>query len=470
MPKPLLAGARVINIGLSTFAESLAEATVPSVNLDWRPPAEARASWLAALLTGETRIDKANAETLDRIVRGHPVLIDVRPAREVIPGMTDYTILHAGPPVTWDKMCGPMRGAVAGALMYEGLAPDVEAAVALAARGRITFSPCHEHQAVGPMAGVIAPSMPVMVVENRTFGNRAYATMNEGWGRTLRFGAFDPPVIQRLNWMRGVLGPGLAKAIKNLGGVDIKRLTAQALHMGDECHNRDLAGTSLFYKLITAALAAAGLPQPDLEAILAFLSRHEHFFLNISMAACKATLEAAAGIPFSSVVTTIARNGVEVGIRVSGLGERWFTAPAEVPRGLYFPGYSEADANPDMGDSAISETAGIGAFAMAASPAIVMFVGGTPAEATQFTKDMYEITVGVNPNYTIPALDFAGTPTAVDVRKVVQTGILPVINTGIAHKEPGHGLVGAGVVRVPPGCFSKAVEALYETFTREGQA
>jgi hypothetical protein len=459
---------QVVNVGLRSFADELKGLGVPVVHVRWRPPVAAPdAVFLAALLEDDDepgspgwRIRDANLRAVKKIVDAEPVLVDIRPAREAIPGVTPTTILHAGPPVTWERMCGPMRGAVVGALLYEGLAETVERAIELAGSGEIEFAPCHSRGAVGPMAGIISSSMPVMVVENRENGNRAYATMNEGWGRTLRFGAFDEDVIARLKWMERVLAPVLREAVLRLGGINIKTVTAQALHMGDECHNRDIAATCLLFKRLAPVIASLDLDGTTLREVFAFLGEHEHFFLNVSMAACKASLDAAHGIPASSIVTAIARNGVEVGIRVSGLGDGWFTAPAPVPDGLYFAGFSEADANPDIGDSAISEALGIGAFIMGNAPAIVNFVGGTAEEALRITREMYQITVGKNPSFPLPVLSFQGAPVGIDVRKVVHKGILPVINTGIAHKEPGHGLVGAGVTRVPAECFEKALRAL----------
>lgn len=471
----LRTGPSVINLGLEDFIEDLKDAGTPVTHLEWRPHVPPHISFQAARLEDQVPegtglghlIHRANREVLERISRAQPVLVDIRPAREVVPGMTDHCIFHAGPPIEFERMCGPMKGAVMGALMYEGLAASPEEAIALAASGDIHFAPCNDHQAVGPMAGVLSPSMPVLVVQNRAANTVAYASMNEGWGRTLRFGAYDPVVIERLRWIQHLLAPVLREAIHALGGVDVKALTAQALHMGDECHNRDIASTNLFIKTVFPAIVSLDRSLREIREVINFLGQHEHFFLNISMAACKATLMAAHGVAFSSVVTVIARNGVEVGIKVSGLGERWFTAPAPIPDGLYFPGHSAADANPDIGDSAISETCGIGAFCMGAAPAIVQFVGGSPADAVSYTRSMYEITVGTNPGFTLPPLDFAGAPTGIDVRRVVETGITPVINTGIAHKEPGHGLVGAGVCRVPMGCFTAALEAMTKVFRAE---
>ncbi|MGI9952363.1 DUF1116 domain-containing protein [Moorellaceae bacterium AZ2] len=415
------------------------------------------------------KIASANQEALIRITSARPVVVDMLPARKVIPGMSSNTILHAGPPIEWDRMCGPMRGAVIGALLYEGMASSPDEAEKLAVSGEIEFAPCHSRNAVGPMAGIISPSMPVWVVVNETFGNLAFSTMNEGWGRTLRFGAYDDKVIERLKWMEYRLAPAMKYLIERLQGIDLKSIIAQALQMGDECHNRDIAATNLFFKKAAPVLVDSDLDSSMVREVISFLGNHEHFFLNLAMAACKATLDAAENIPYCSVVTAIARNGVEVGIRVSGLGDRWFTEEATIPQGLYFPGYSESDANPDIGDSAITETAGIGAFVMGTAPAIVQFVGGTPEDAVRLTREMYEITVGTNDSYRLPNMSFIGAPTAIDVRKVVETGILPIINTGIAHKEPGHGLVGAGIVRVPRGAFEKALRALAEKYAPEGR-
>jgi hypothetical protein len=457
----------LINVGLAQFAEAPSSQGIPVISLDWRPPARgdvALARLVAELAddvdgVGE-RIRGANEIALQRLISADPVLVDILPARDILRDMKATTILHAGPPIMWERMCGAMRGGVIGALLYEGLAQTPEAAERLAACGEIEFAPCHSRDAVGPMSGITSPSMPVMMVENKTGGTRGYATMNEGWGRTLRFGAYDEHVIERLRWMERVLAPALRAAIQRLGGINIKSLTARALHMGDEVHNRDLAGTSLLFKELAPALAATNISRDDLMAVLNFLAHQEHFFLNVSMAACKSMLLAADHIDYSTLVTVMARNGVEVGIRVSGLGDAWFTAPALIPHGLYSPGYSEVDASPDLGDSAISETAGIGAFVMGAAPAIVQFVGGTPGEARRYTEEMYTITLGENPNYTLPALDFRGAPLGIDVRRVVERNTMPVINTGIAHREPGHGLVGAGVVSAPIECFEAALRAM----------
>lgn len=451
----------VLNIGLAGMARSVSDQGVKVVDLDWRPPREG-VPRLHQTKNG-IQIDAANQEVVERIQHGQAVLSGMGIARDVIPGMHDHMILHAGPPITWERMCGPQRGAVMGALIYEGLASDVAAADRLAASGGIEFAPCHHHHAVGPMAGVLSPSMPVFIIENKAFGNRAYCTQNEGLGKVLRYGGMDAEVIARLKWMETDLYPVLDRALQTLpNGIDIKSMIAQALHMGDECHNRNRAATSLFLRTIGPALARTNRDNEVLARVIEFIDRNDHFFLNLSMPTGKALLEPAEGVAGSTIVTVMARNGTDFGIRVGSMPERWFIAPAGRVQGLYFPQFSEKDANPDIGDSTITETAGYGGMAMAAAPAIVQFVGGSPQLATQTTLEMYEITFSEHEHLTIPALNFRGTPLGIDVRRVVETGILPQINTGIAHKDPGVGMVGAGILRAPEKCFKDAFDCLKE--------
>jgi hypothetical protein len=360
-------------------------------------------------------------------------------------------------------MSGPQRGAVIGALRYEGLADSVEEAKTLAASGEISFGPCHHYGVVGPMAGVVSPSMPLARVENRDHGNVAYSNLNEGLGKVLRFGAYNEDVTEHLRWMETTLAPVLEATLEEAGGVDLKRLSAEALQMGDEVHNRNVAGTALLVRELSPTIATLDVPAEETSKVLAFLGDNEHFFLNLSMAASKSAADAAAGVPWSTVLTAMARNGTEFGIRVSGLEEQWFTTEAPVPDGLFFPEYGPEDANPDIGDSSIAETVGVGGFAMAASPAITQFVGGTPGDAVRYSREMYEITVRENPNYTLPALDFAGTPTGIDVLRVLDSNIQPVINTGIAHREPGIGQIGAGVGRAPRESFVDAARAFCDS-------
>jgi hypothetical protein len=458
----------VINLGLESFAENLRKEGVRVLQTDWRPAAggdRRRVSLLAKLRRRKDfDVRKANQEAASRILRSKPTLVDVSTAGEAIPGMKKRMILHAGPPVTWERMCGPMKGAVIGGLLFEGLAKDRKEAEELAASGDIRFEPNHHHSAVGPMAGVTTWSMPVWVMENKTFGNRAYCNFNEGLGKVLRFGAFSEEVLDRLRWMASELAPILKKALERHGEIDMKSLIAQALQMGDEGHNRHRAGTSLFIREVAPHLVMLEESREKVSRALSFIHSNDHFFLNLTMPAAKCTTDAARNVEGSSVVVTMARNGVEFGIRVSGLGDRWFTAPANRVEGLYFPGFSAQDAALDLGDSAITETAGIGGFAIAAAPTIVKFVGGTPKDALKFTHQMYEITVAENDAYQIPYLDFRGTPTAIDLLKVVETGILPFMNTGIAHQEAGIGMVGAGLVRAPAKCFHDALECFVERY------
>ena len=466
---------RVINLGLSSFAETLRATGTPVVDLDWRPPAggdSALTDLLDRLRTEDGRtwieeIEKANAEAIERLLSAEPRVIGIGMARDVIPGMTDRTILHAGPPIAWARMCGPMRGAVIGGLIYEGAASSEEEAVRVAASGDVVYEPCHHHNAVGPMAGVVTASMPVWIVENASAGNRAYCTLNEGLGKVLRYGAFADEVIDRLNWIRDGLAPILAKVIERMGPIDLRSLIAQALQMGDEGHNRNRAGTSLLIRELAPHLVRLDEDREAIARVLEFLNANDHFFLNLTMPAGKCALDAAAGIPGSSLVTVMARNGTEFGIRVSGTGDRWFTAPAPIVDGLYLPGFSAEDAAPDIGDSAITETAGYGGFAMAASPAIVQFVGGSPSQALETTRRMGEITLAESRTYQIPSLGFRGTPTGIDALRVAQTGIMPAINTGIAHKEPGVGMVGAGLVAPPFSVFADAARALAEAISKD---
>ena len=451
----------VLNVGLASMAKSVSDQGVKVVDLDWSPPKDG-VPHLRTTRSGVSMED-ANREVVNRLQCGQPVLVGMGVAKDVVPGMHERMLLHAGPPIEWSRMCGPTRGAVMGALIYEGLAKDEDEAAKLAASGAIEFSPCHHHHSVGPMAGVVSPHMPVWILENKTFGNRAYCTLNEGLGKVLRYGGMGPEVYARLKWMETDLYPVLDRALQTLpNGIDIKSLIAQALHMGDECHNRNRAATSLFLRAIGPALARTNKDNEVLAKVIEFIDRNDHFFLNLSMPAGKAILEAAEGVEGSTILTVMARNGTDFGIRLASMPERWFTAPAGKVQGLYFPQYTDADANPDIGDSTITETAGYGGMAMAAAPAITQFVGGTPQLATQTTLEMYEITFGEHENLTIPALNFRGTPLGIDVRKVMETGILPQINTGIAHKNPGVGMVGAGILRAPEKCFLDAFKALQE--------
>ena len=409
-------------------------------------------------------IDKANTETTQRMMEARPVVVGMGKAIDVIPGMREDLLLHAGPPITWKRASGPMRGAITGALIFEGKAKDEAEAQALVESGKIKLEPCHHHQAVGPMAGVICPSMSVYILVNKTHGNYSYSNLNEGYGKVLRYGAYSAEVLDRLRWMEDVMAPVLGKAIEMSGGIDIRATLSEALHMGDEGHNRNKAGSILFTKSLAPYIVKATDNSDVAAKILQFLGDNALTILNPVMAACKAMVDAAHGIEESTIVSVMARNGTDFGIRVSGLGDRWFTAPVSVPQGLYFPGFTAADASGDIGDSTITETAGIGGFAMASAPAIVTFVSGTPKDAINATLEMYEICHAEHKYFTIPPLDFRGTPTGIDIRKVVETGITPRVNTGIAHRDAGVGQVGAGLVRPPMEMFEEALVAFAEHY------
>jgi hypothetical protein len=410
-------------------------------------------------------IDQANQTAVNRLMEARPILRSVASARDVIPGMKDNLFLHAGPPIEWARMSGPLRGAIIGAMLFEGLAKSEAEATSMIERAEVEFDSCHHHGAVGPMAGVISASMQVYVVENAEHGNKSFSNLNEGYGKVLRYGAYSEEVLKKLHWMNDVLGNALSDALAQSNGIDLRALIAEALHMGDEGHNRNKAGSLIYLKLISPLIAKVVKDDAVESEVLQFIGDNALSVLNPVMAACKVMTDAAHGVDCSTIVTTMARNGTDFGIRVSGLGEKqWFTAPADIPIGLFFSGFSQDDANPDIGDSAITETAGIGGFAMATAPAIVTFVGGTPKDAMNATLEMYEITFAESKYFTMPSLDFRGTPTGIDLRKVVELGITPRINTGIAHKNAGVGQVGAGLVRPPLKIFEDALLAYAEKY------
>lgn len=452
----------VLNVGIETFKETVSNQKVNVTHLDWKPMAggDVELITLVEKLKSNPNREKANQIALDKLKKSQPVWLDVKPAKEVIK-LDKYTFLHAGPPITWERMSVPMRGAILAVIKYEGLASNDQDAEALAASGKINYVPCHEYGCVGPMTGIISYSMPLIVVKNTEFGNYSYSTFNEGAGDVARFGAHGENTVKRLKWIENTLAPVMKRVIHSLGGLNLRVLIAQALNMGDELHMRNNTSTAIFIRAIATALMNATTNREDLNTITKFLTtNNDQFFLNFAMAAMKASADAAHNIKDSTMVTAMARNGVDIGIRVSGLGNKWFIAPAAEVKGLYFPGYSVADANKDIGDSAIMETGGVGGFAMAAGPAIVKVLGaGNFYDALNYTKEMYEITIGESEVYVIPNLEFRGSPTGIDIVKVVETGIQPVINTAIASAKAGGGMIGAGVSRAPMKMFVDALKA-----------
>jgi hypothetical protein len=423
---------------------------------------------LSSSINMKDEVEKANQTAVDRMMESEPYWTDVAPALKVVPGMKDHLLLHAGPPISWERMSGPVKGAVLGACIYEGWAKDAAEAEKLVKGGGVQFEPCHHHDAVGPMAGIISPRMPVFEVTDRKFGLKSYSNFNEGIGKVLRYGAYNEEVMKRLAYIETSFAPTLLDGLKELKkekpGFAFKPLITQGLTMGDDCHNRYVATTSLFVKELSSFLVASGRDRKELKEALSFMNANNFTVLNLGMAAAKAMTMAAHGVKYSTIVTTMARNGTDIGIRVSGLGEEWFTAPAPMVNGLWFPGFTAKDSNPDLGDSSVTETAGFGGFAMATAPAIVSWVGGSVAAAFEITRKMYEITYARHRYFLIPNLDFAGTPTGVDIRKVVKTGITPNINTGVASKEAGVGQVGAGLVVFPMEMFKKALKGYAEKY------
>ena len=455
----------VVAAGVDVFSDALRAQGAEVHDVDWRPPGFGSAADIADLALDPRRAS-ANRVAVERILAAGSVLLDVRPAREVI-GLRDRMLLHSGPPLTWETASGPMRGALIAACLFEEWATDVEDAERILAAGEIALDPCHHHRTVGPMAGVTSPSMWMWCLKDPVNGGEAFCNLNEGLGKVLRMGAFNDEVITRLRWMRDVLGPVLSKAVRGAidagnDPIDVKGILAQMLQMGDEGHNRNRAGSLMALRELSPSIVAVDAPSSDIAAVLKFIGGNEHFYLNLGMPTAKLAMDAARNVPGSSLVTVMARNGTEFGIQTAGTGDRWFTGPAQTPVGLYLGDYGPEDANPDIGDSAIMETYGVGGFSMAAAPAIVRFVGGTVPDALATTERMYQLTLAENPAMAIPIMGFRGAPTGIDVLKVARTGWLPQINTGMAGRVAGTGQVGAGLVQPPQECFEKALAALAE--------
>jgi hypothetical protein len=450
----------IVAAGVGVVSDALRAQGAEVHDVDWRPPGFGDPADLAALAL-DARRASANRAAVERLLAAGSRLVDVRPAREVL-DLPDRMLLHSGPPLTWEDASGPMRGALIGACLFEGWASSVEEAERILAAGEIALDPCHHHRTVGPMAGVTSPSMWMWCLQDPVHGGRAFCNLNEGLGKVLRMGAFNEEVLDRLRWMRDVLGPVLSQAVRSRSAepIDAKAILAQMLQMGDEGHNRNRAGSLMALRELSPSIVAVDAPSSDIAAVLRFAGGNEHFFLNLGMPTAKLALDAARGIPGSTMLTVMSRNGTEFGIQTAGTGDRWFTGPANTPVGLFLGDYGPDDANPDIGDSAIMETYGVGGFAMAAAPAIVRFVGGTVPDALATTERMYQLTLAENPAMAIPILGFRGSPTGIDVLKVARTGWLPQINTGMAGRVAGTGQVGAGLVQPPQECFEQALVAL----------
>lgn len=458
---------KILNLGSKAFISDFERQDVNFTHIEWKPSANGNREMLNLLkksLKYADMINTANEVAIDKIKSSEGRLINILPAKVAIKNMKDYMILHAGPKIEWDKMAKPMQGAIVGAILFEGWAKNEDQAWSLASSGKIEYEPCHEYQTVGPMAGIVSPSMPVHIIFDEINNNFAYCSVNEGLGKVLRFGAYDSSVINRLTWIRNVFAPVLNEALIIGNGIDIKNIIEQALQMGDECHNRNKASTSIFLNQIASYIVKTKADIKTKVEIIDFIRNNEHYFLNLSMAFSKVSLDAARNVPYSSVCVAMARNGVDFGIQIAGLDNYWSVAPANFVQGLYFSGFSEDDATRDLGDSAITETRGIGGFAMGSSPAIVKFVGGNVSDALNYSRKMHDISDSKNDSFTIPGLDFYPTALGINLIKVIYTGILPIINTGIAHKDAGVGQIGAGLTTPPMACFEQAFRTFMKQF------
>ena len=409
--------------------------------------------------TKKELIEQANKVAVERMIASRPFAVDVKPAIEAVTGMKENLICHAGPPTQLDEMVPSFKMAIFGGIMWEGWAKSPEESEKLIRDGKVIIEPNHHHNGIGTMYGITTPSMPVFVVEDRVHGTRTTANIREETVKALRYGCWDENVKRKLDWNRDVLGPIVGEALRDCGGIDMVSLMGKALHMGDDGHNENRAANLLFCLELIPHIMNTNASKEVIKDIATWMNTDSRFVSTAEMAACKAISLAAHNIENCSVMTTMCRNGTYTGIRVSGLGDQWFKAPAPKVELLFFPGYGPEDATNDCGDSCVTEVAGIGALVMAAAPAMVQFVGGTVSDAINYSKEMYEITAGKNPNFTIPYLDFDGAPIGIDIIKVIRTGITPYINTSIGHKLPNFGQVGAGMTQAPLACFKGALEA-----------
>lgn len=403
-----------------------------------------------------------NRVAFDRIIASHPWITGVRPASEVIAGMPSNLILHAAPPTNWSDMSDLMRGGMIGAALFERIARTPEEAIAKAEAGEIKFDAAQNYGAMAGGVGSITASLPVVVVEDRSNTNRSCHFLMEGLGKTLVAGAYNAEVLERLCWFRDSFGPLLNKAIEVLGGIDARELMAEALLRGDELHNCNRAATSLFVNQIALGLLDVDAPADEKRRTLLFLNGNGQFFVSAVLPATQLMLRAAHGIPGCSVVTSIGANGRDCGLKLSGTGDRWFVAPAEVPRGVLQSGVAMSDVAPGCGDSFLAECAGFGASVLPASPALCPVIGASLPEAARFADGAYRVSLGEHPHYKIPALGFRGIPVGVDARKVIETKALPIIDIMMVHRKPGLGLAGMGLVSPPMRCFEDAVKVLDE--------
>ena len=407
---------------------------------------------------------EANERAIEHVLASEPWLVGVRPAGEVVPGLFSDTILHAAPPTSWDDMSELLRGGIVGAALFEGLAATPEDAEKAAAGGKIDLRAAQDHSAMAGGAGSITASLPVLVLEDRANGGQAFHFLMEGFGRTLILGMFDEDVLARLRWFRDELGPALDGAIRAIGGIDVRAVMAEALRRGDELHNRNAAATSMLAERLAPGFARAGVEADLQERIFRLLGENPQFFVAVSLAATRLALDAADGIEGSSLLTAVGANGRQCGIKVAGLDERWFVAPAEMPEGVFLEGFGPEDAGPGCGDSLLVECCGLGAAVLPAAPALWPLVGADEARARAIFEDTGRVALGEHPHYRIPVLGDRGAPTGIDVMRVVETGIRPVIDIVMLHREQGRGMIGFGLTSPPLSCFEQAAAAFRERY------
>lgn len=409
-------------------------------------------------------IEDANATAFERLDAADPWVVDVQPARDVLPGYRDNLVLTSGAPMSWHDYTGGQREALIGGARFEGLADSHDDAIAGFASGRIEVGGCHDYSAVGSLAGIYTASMPVFVVENRTHGNRGFCNFYEGKEpRRLNYGCYDEGVHQRLLQVNTELAPVVGEAIRRRGGIALKPLIARALRMGDEVHSRNAAASVLFNReILPAVLDMVDDRVPGVRDAMLHLAENDYFFLRLSMAAAKASADAMI-VPGSTLVSAMGFSCRGFAIKLAGTGDTWFEGPPPIHQGKLFAGHTEDEITWMGGESPITETVGLGGFAQACALSLQEYQGGSPEAMIERNREMYTITHGENGSYRIPQFGFRGTPTGIDARKVLDTGVLPVMDVGLAGRDGGQ--IGAGVIRAPRECF---VDALAEHDRRFG--
>jgi hypothetical protein len=392
-----------------------------------------------------------------------PVLVDVLPLSEAVPDFDRSTVLTSGAPLEWRQYRGGQRNGVIGGAIFEGLARDAADADRKLTAGEIHVRSCGDYRCAGSLVGIYTASMPVLVVENRASGNRAYCNLFEGVSRyRLNYGVYNEDVGRNLRFLHDVIGPTLGEAVRLTGGIPLLPIMKRALHMGDELHSRNAAATLLFTRELFEPLMQVQPQMPkEVKETLDYLRSSDYFFLRLSMAASRAAADAAHGVDGSSMVTGMVFNCQDFAIRVSGLGDHWFRGPHQTMFGAkLFEGFTEADVEIMGGESTFNETAGLGGFAQAAAFPLQEYQGGSADKMVEANLAMYDITLAEHPELKIPYLGFRGVPSGIEIHRVVETGITPIMDIGVAGKAGGQ--IGAGSFRAPMECFQHAVAAYSE--------